>query len=151
MRFSRQAIVFGAALLAALVLQSCGKSDSQASQEAYDETIRCYKAATAYGQILGLMGLSDEQKGKMLDYGLGLRDRALAEGTKIKKTQADILGAMDQDYLSRFLVLDETNQKAALTDFGKAEVEHCKLGAVVAETAAPAEQDQDGSEHPPSP
>ena len=135
MRFLKQAILC-AGLLAALGLQGCGQPEGGVSQDAYDETIRCFKAATAYGQVLGLLGKSDEQKAKMLDYGLDQRNRAVAEGAKLKKTEAEVLGSMDRDYLSRFLVLEEQQQKAELTDFGKAEVEHCKLDAVIEQGGA---------------
>jgi len=130
---SKQVIVWGAALLIGFAAQGCGQQS--AADQAYGEAARCFKAASAYGQILGLLGKSEEQKSKMIDYGLDLRDRALREGAKIKKTETDLM--MESDYLNRFFALDEEHQKAELTDFGKAEVEHCKLEAVIAPSASP--------------
>jgi hypothetical protein len=117
-----------AAIALPLLLAAC---DNSAATGEYQDTVRCYNAATAYAQQYVVSGDADSTR-KMLGYSYELRAKAITLGATLGKDQAAVAREFkgeDAGYLRKFYLLNQGSMAPSV--FGAGEVFYCNLDRAV--------------------
>jgi len=114
-----------------LLLAACGDQGPDAVSQ-YRETVRCYNAAATYAQQF-VVSSDPDATVKMIGYAGELKAKAFTLGGKLGSpagtVAGDTRGAEDAAYIRKFFSFSDGTMTA--TDFGKGEIAHCNLDAVL--------------------